>query len=356
MVGESSTSCGANSCTVQVSRTTTTTTATTATTKTTSITPSTIHTTKTVTSTTTTTTTNLCCNRSTQRLGFWLQESDIMQYYSPSAFFDAMFMTPPYPSSMEVMIFGVLQDQTNSRTPGAAGSYTASSISYWGQVAQLAESYPKIRLVFEIAFNASSTTYGLPAFETIVNALGQYSSVYGLGVEGEYTSPETLSLMTTAMSYVSAVGKQFINYYPARNVLPPGATYIIHTNFPGGDVGGYDQVGTLRLTNTTVVGIDSGYYANFQFPSTVACPIGKSAINASTAGWNQCVVSTELSTTVSFSPASARQFLEVDVGFWSNGSFVGVSGQTTNQLWDNPTLRNWLWTDPSYQTSFVLAP
>jgi hypothetical protein len=68
------------------------------------------------------------------------------------------------------------------------------------------------------------------------------------------------------------------------------------------------------------------------------------------------VVSTELAKVMTFSPVSARQFLEIDVGFSANGTFTGVSGQVTNQLWDNPVLRNWIWTDPNYQSDFALAP
>jgi hypothetical protein len=72
-------------------------------------------------------------------------------------------------------------------------------------------------------------------------------------------------------------------------------------------------------------------------------------------GWNQCVVSTELKVAVAFPQQQQRQFLELDVGFSSSGSFMGVSGQNTNQLWDNPRLRNWIWTDPNSQGNFILS-
>jgi hypothetical protein len=293
------------------------------------------------------------------RLGFWLQEDNIFTY-SATTFFNTMFLTPPYPSSLEVMIFAIQQDQTNGNGCSTTTPYVKQSIGYWSQVAQLADSYPSIRLIFEIAFDPSSGgsgTYGLGCYNSIVQALGQYPSVYGIGVEGEYTTVGqgmTEAEMVTAMNDVTAVGKLFVNYYPPVPI-PAGGYDIAHTNFPGGDSGGFDQVGTLHDSDSQTIGLDSGYYANYQFPGTVTCPIGANAMSASTAGWNPCVVSTEFGTAVSFSPASARQFLEVDVGFSSSGNFIGVSGKSTTQLWDNPTLRNWLWTDPNYQSNFVLS-
>jgi len=303
-------------------------------------------------------------NTQTQRLGFWLQDHDALNSYSSSTFFNAMFLTPPYPATMEVMIFAVQQAERNNQGCSASSGYISQAETYWGGVAQMANNYPNIRLIFEIAFDASSGgagTYGLSCFNTLVQYFGQYASVYGLGVEGEYTLPQTTALYSTAGSYVSAAGKQFINYY-ARVMLPAGSYDIAHTNFPGGDAGGSDQVGTLGIGSPNTVGIDSGYYAYFQFPGTVTCPIGATAMNSLTWGHNQCVVSTELSTAVSM-PASARQFVVLDPGFDGTnlGSistavyFTGVSGQSTYQLWDNPTLRNWIWTDPNYQGRFLLS-
>jgi len=290
-------------------------------------------------------------NAPTQRLGFWLQDSN--SFPPAQTFFNAMFLTPPYPSSMEVMIFAPLQDQINGYSPSSSISYTTQAISYWGQIAQMADSYPNIRLVFDVAFNPSSSVYGLSDYLAIVNGLSKYSSVYGMGVDGEYT-PETLALMTSAMSYVKDAGKLFVNYYATTGDIPTGGYAILHTNFPEG-AGSYDQVGTLQDGSSQAIGLDSGFYASFPYPGTSSCPIGPSAVNSNTAGWNQCVISTEISAAASFSPSSERQFLELCVGFSSSGSFTGVSGETTNQLWDNPTLRNWIWTAPSYQGNFILS-
>ena len=355
-------SCGTAQCTSQTSFYSTSTTTSTETV--TSLVSSTVLTTSTVTvqttSTLTATTTSTSGNENLPRLGFWLQEGDIMHDYTPANFFKAMFLTTPFPSSMEVMVFAIQQDETNGNGCSASTPYVASSLNYWGEVAQMADSYPNIRLVFEIAFDPSSGgsgTYGLTCFNTLVQALGQNSRGYGMGVEGEYTPVSkgmTEAEMQSAMNDVTAAGKLFIDYYPPVPI-PSGGYYIAHTNFPGGDAGGYDQVGTLQNHDSQTVGLDSGYYSSFSFPGNATCPIGPSSMSSTTAGWNQCVVATELSAAVNLSPGTARQFLEFVVGYSSSGSFKGVSGQTTDQLWDNPTLRSWIWNDPNYGGKFVLS-
>ncbi len=291
------------------------------------------------------------------RLGFWLQEADIIKYtwqggyqqqgatHPAQLFFNSMFLTPPYPSSAEIMIFAILQAKNNNQGCATTSGYIGNSIGFWGDLASLANSY-NIQLNYEIAFDVSGGTYGLSCFNSMVQAFGGYSSIYGLGVEGEYTFGVTDAQMQTAQGYVTATGKQFVNYYIHGPTQQWGST-IAHTNFPGGDAGGYDQVGTLGIGGPGIIGLSSGYYASFQFPGSVTCPVGATAMSSATGGWNQCVVSTELSTAIA-QPASSRQFLEFAVGFSSSGNFAGVSGQSTNQLWDNPTLRNWIATDPNY--------
>ena len=287
----------------------------------------------------------------TQRLGFWLQESN--SFPPAQTFFNTMFLTPPYPSTLMVMIFGIQQDEISGFGCSTSAHYTGGSASYWGQVAKMADSYPSIRLIFDIYFDPASGgsgTYGLSCFDSLVNSLGQYPSVYGLGVEGEYTSVAagmTEAEMQTAMNDVTAIGKLFVNYY-APVAIPSGGYDIVHTNFPSST----DPESTLQDHDSHTIGIDSGYYYGFPFPGSATCPISPRTYGVN---WNQCVVNTEISAAATFSPATARQFLELDVGFSSSGSFTGVSGLTTNQVWDNPVLRNWIWTSPSYQSSFILS-
>ena len=362
-------SCSYGQCTTLTSSTTTSSSAARTTTTTQSVTHTTrTSTTRTTTSSTTTTSTT-CCTPSLHSLGFWVQEPNIEQSTSQGGygvgganpaelFFNTMFLTPPYPSSLEVVTTAILLDESSGFVPGNGGSFTSSSLAFWGNLASLADAYPNIKLVFEVAFNSGSSVYGVSAFKLVTDSLATHSSVYGIGVDGEHSNITSASLQSACADVVAA-GKQCVNYYISQiNVVEPPAGYEIRsTNFP--EQGG--QVGELQLGGTATVGLASGYYDHFPFPSNFTCPIGPdvvpppdSPLSLQPQGWNQCVVSTELNATVSFSPSSERQFLELAVGF-AQTPFTGASGMSTNQLWDNPVLRNWIWTSPVYRSNFLLS-
>lgn len=381
-----STYCGVPPCTTQSPPSTTTVTTTTTSFVTlpaeTLTTTSTSTTTSTITSTVTTTKVN-CCNSSSRSFGFWLQDSDITNCvftggYNPcnssphpaQNFFDAMFLTPPYPSSLDMMMFGPVLDENSAYGCSTSAHYTGSDVSFFSDLASLADSYPNIKLVYDIAFNATSTTYGMNCFRSMVQAFASYPSVYGIGIEGEYFTG-TMNDVQTAFNIVTGAGKQFITYYLDQRdfwPLPQGGYEIKITPFPTSGA----QVSDLQLSDPQFIGLTTGYYWNFPFPAPsvpppngITCPIGPDAIGTGdpnqgqglNQGWNQCVVSTTLAAAVNFSPASERQFVEFCVGYEGKNQapFTGVSGQNTTQMWDNPTLRNWIWTDPNYYPNFVLS-
>lgn len=292
-------------------------------------------------------------------------------------FFNAMFLTPPYPSSLDVMMFGPVIDEDAGGTvcsTTSTSTATGEDVSFYSTVASMADSYPNIKLVYDIAFDQSSSVYGLSCAEAVAEAFAQYPSVYGIGVEGEYLGGSGNPLPAFC-NYVNSLGKQCISYYISQlNLTEPSNGYEIRiTPFPmqGG------QVDDLQLSSPSYVGLTTGYYANFPFPTPdvpppngLSCPIQEgdvapadsNPVDYPNQGYNQCVVSTILSAAVNFQPASERQFVELCVGFSGSAAhgqpdqpFTGVSGLTTYQLWDNPTLRNWIWTDPDYAPNFVLS-
>ena len=279
-----------------------------------------------------------------RRLGFWMQEADPMKTYTPLQFFNQYFLTPPYPSSLEIMIFGPLNPSPSEQ----------NSIAYWSQVASLADRYPNIDIEAMVAFNMSSQVSDLKNY---VNAFKSHPSIYSIGVEGEYATNQNLANMQSAMNMITASGKQFVNYYVSTSIVPNGGYIIGHTNFPGGDSGGSDQVGTLTLYQTSpYIGEDSGYYSRFSFPGSLTCPIGADASNRSTWQWNQCAVDTIINTSLTI-PFQYRQFVNLVAGFPSPkfSIFKDTAGISTAQLWDNPTFRSWIWSNPSYSANFVLS-
>jgi hypothetical protein len=302
-------------------------------------------------------------NSPPRSLGFWLVDSSLQNCtweggyqlcgssHPAQLFFNSMFLTPPYPSSAEILLLGIQSDHEAHIRPTSPGSFTQRNIAFFANLASLADSHPNIKLIFEVAFIPGNPTYGYSALQLYLNAFKSHPSVYAIGIDYEQTKlilgrDMTMGEVRTTMNYVTSTGKEFISYYIPTSILPSGALQIFHTNFPSST----DPESDLLLTGPTIVGISSGYYSTNPFPGSASCPI---PLIDSHLNWNKCLVSTELSKAASL-PSFTRQFLEFSTGFSSSGSFKGVSTLYTNQLWDNPTLRNWIWTDPNY-ASFVTS-
>lgn len=288
------------------------------------------------------------------RLGFWLQESDIITVYTPSQFFNQYFLTPPYPSSLEVMIFATMNQ----------GVSLSKSMSYWGQVASLADNYPNIEITPMLAFGINQSAPSLQHWPNVmqwINALESHPSIYSFGIEGEYSTQLNASDIPLIASYILGTGKQFINYYLQSNSYlimgQVGGFQIGQTNFPDFYAGSANQVATLYLfTDQYSVGISAGVYFPARFPGNVTCPIQFNAIDASSYGYNQCVVDTIISISLSL-PFSARQFVSLIPGlsYPQFSTFKDSAGIKTGQMWDNPTLRSWIWGDIKYTESFLLS-
>ena len=272
-----------------------------------------------------------------------------MKTYTPFQFFNQYFLTPPYPASLEMMVFGPLNDE---QTGGS--SNTQASINYWSQVAALADKYPAVEMQFMVAFDMSNSSQWT-LFQQFVSALSSHTSVYSVGIEGEYAKGKTLPNMQQAMSIVHGGGKTFVNYLVDPSVVPAGGYIIGHTNFPGGDAGGGTTVCELDLfTSSPYIGISDGYYSAFNFPENGT--FDSTCQSKSTLGWNQSIVDAVISHALSH-PISTRQFVNLAVGFPSPqfSTFIDSAGISTSQLWDNPTLRSWIWNNTSYSTNFVLS-
>ncbi|MGI0081046.1 MAG: hypothetical protein ACRECH_15665, partial [Nitrososphaerales archaeon] len=261
-----------------------------------------------------------------RRLGFWMQESDPMHVYTPLQFFNQYFQTEPYPSSLEVMVFGPLKDeQTNG------SSNTQASINYWSQVAAPADKYPAIEMQFMVAYDMPNTSQ-LNLFQQFVNSMSHHSSVYSIGIEGEYAKGVTLQNMQQAMSIVNGVGKVFINYFVNPSVVPVGGYIIGHANFPGGDAGGGSSVCELaHFASSPYIGESVGYYSAFSFPEIGT--FDSTCLAESTLGWNQNIVDVVISHALTH-PVSVRQFVNLAVGFPKPtfSAFVDSNGIKTSQL------------------------
>jgi len=267
-------------------------------------------------------------------------------YPSPAVFADAMFLTPPYPSSAEFMMFGALKDIQAGTTNPANGVFTANDINELDGIASVADSYPAIQINVMVALGDLSNPLALQYFQYYASNLASHPSIFSIGLEGEYSSDVTVANEMPLMQAAQAAGKQYIDYYKTSGIGP----IIGHTNWPDGDfeglLGGFTSSGT--------VGISSGFDKPLPFPGICPLPPNPDDYNPSTCGWTLSEVAAELQYAVD-QPLANRQFVHFVAATDAGGKFRGVSGQLTSEMWDNPTLRNWIWTNPNYQGNFVLS-
>ena len=279
-----------------------------------------------------------------RRFGFWVSGNDIgPPFYTPDQFAKAMFLTPPYPSSAEFMMFGAYKDIQAGTSNPVNGQFTKTDLSNLNGIASVADAYPNVQINVMVALGDLSDPLALTYFHYYVANLASHHSIYSIGLEGEYSSVVTTALETPLMLASQAAGKQYIDYYKSA----VGST-IKHTNWPS-----YEYSNLLYQQGGSVVGISSGYDSGFPFPDTrfSGC---NNTVAASGYGWSRQAVSCALASAVSI-PVQYREFVHFAAGADSSGSFIGASGVSTNQMWDNPTLRNWIWNDPNYHGNFILS-
>jgi len=283
-----------------------------------------------------------------RHFGFWVSGNLMGKpfYPSPTVFADAMFLTPPYPSSAEFMMFGALKDIQAGTTNPANGQFTASDLKELDGIAAVTDAYPNIEINVMVALGGLSNPLAQTYFKYYANNLASHRSIYSIGLEGEFSSNVTPALERPLMLAAQAAGKQYIDYYKTSGI----GTIIGHTNWPDGDfeglLGGFTSSGT--------VGISSGFDKPLPFPGVCALPSNPDNYNPSTCGWTQQEIAAELQYAVD-EPVTNRVFVHLVAASDSGGKFKGVSGQLTTEMWDNPTLRNWIWTNPNYQGNFILS-
>ena len=275
-----------------------------------------------------------------RHFGFWVSGNSVeFPHYVGTNFAIAMFLTPPYPSSMEFMAFGAMKDIQAGTTNPASGEFTANDIKFLKQVTSVTDQYPNIQINVMVALGSLENPLALTYFQYYVSQLASHPSIYSLGLEGEYSSSVTAALEAPLQQAALSAGKQYIDYY--KNAV---GYQILHTNWP------MDNNWYLPSASNSV-GFSAGYDSGFPFPGTCQLSPDPSQVNNNACGWTQA----EEQFLIQYGASTNDQFVHFTAGADSSGSFAGVSGQTTNQMWDNPTLRNWIWTDPNYQGNFVLS-
>jgi hypothetical protein len=304
---------------------------------------------------------------------------DASSAYSASTFFNAYFLTPPYPSS--VMFIMPNNDE-----------FAASSVLSWlKSVMQSASAYPNIKLGMEIAFDPTNAA-GWTDFRMFLSAMStsRYSSTVGfIGIDQEHVRPSSTMTPTDWVNFFNWVqgnltvqGIPDVNLYPQglqiTHSLIPTIQWLGETNYPQGDNQAALSAGVGQSWNVgEAIGLDS--YQPFPSPGCTSIYGGSFpgwSIRAFSQGYlgsdyNNPVSCDNIVTNAGYpntiqqalsvsasNPVANRQWVFINAGNAGScflgphgGSrcglpFTGVSGHSTITLWDNPVFRrdmtNWL--------------
>ncbi|MDA4126115.1 MAG: hypothetical protein OK452_02780 [Thaumarchaeota archaeon] len=315
-----------------------------------------------------------------RRFGFaFMNPGGLMQSgYSASTFFNAMFLTPPYPSTAEI------------NTNNGIGEITSqATIDFILSLMQQASAYPNIKLVWHFSFNLCSPTemsqflsalakLGTSPYKSAIGAAGVYDETANViaGNEGVNCSGAAEDAAFGQLSSaITSNGWQFVStYYAFQGTNSNNWNFIYQTNFPGGDSQGALNGG---VGNPSIVGLFAGDEDDAPFPSpgcsntftggasatfglpywttqsfaegyTGSFPSAAPCRNVNTNAGFPPTIGLVLSTAAT-QPAANSQYVVLDSGHmatqfypssgWQYQYFTGVSGVSTHWLWDNPAFR-----------------
>ena len=261
----------------------------------------------------------------TRRLGFWIDERDIWSgvglCWSASQFVQDYFETSPYPSAM---LFATGLQPSGACSPGATGEATwLSQVASDAQAAGL-----NVEIVILMFVNLSGQTVNgiadqTAALQSFMSALGSHSNIYGAEYEIEYYGNTAAE---EQLFYNTIHGAGYVD------ILNPG-TSVSGVSGPSLGYSTYPYFG-----GTIPTGLPSGSNCLGVGYGETGAPSGSTPNPA----WTQ----TSVQAIVDSSPANP--FVLMYAG-------AGGTGQPSWQLWNWSTLRQWVWSDSSYQQNFILS-
>ena len=259
----------------------------------------------------------------TRSLGFWIDERDMWSgvglAWTPQQFVTNYFESPPYPSAM---LFATAMSPDGPRSPGVLGE-----AQWLGQVASIAQSSglnAKIIILFFVNLSGG-TKGGVPdqtsLLKQFVSAIGSHSNIYGAEYEIEYYG-NTQTEEQTFYSIIHGAGYTDI-LNPGTSVSGVSGPSLGYSTYP------YFNGAIPKALASNTIGYGYG---------ETGAPSG----NTPNPAWTQ----TTVQNIVNNSPANPFVILYSD---------NGGSGQPGYELWNWSTLRQWVWTDSSYGSNYILS-
>ncbi|MDA4127888.1 MAG: carboxypeptidase-like regulatory domain-containing protein [Thaumarchaeota archaeon] len=305
-----------------------------------------------------------------RRFGFgYLNIGAVRQFYDATTFFNAMFLTPPYPSTAQFQL-GALGDGVTLEFQDP------NNVNFLLSVMQQAQPYPNIKLDLIIFFDLGNSA-SWNAFSTFLDTLAASPGKNAIGLVG--LDAEHINIVTDhpqpspsqedqyyaqAQTWINQRGFEAVNIYSQgyEGTSNNNLKWLAVTNYPHGD---FSSALDLGVGDPYTVGIDTGLDAQQPFPPTSCADISVYSTIVSP-GWS--------TTTLCGTPPTIKQVLDKDAAnpqpnrrycfilagnlgstFDAGGGhiqlFTGVSGLTTRFLWDQAAFRqevaNWIASNPN---------
>jgi hypothetical protein len=311
--------------------------------------------------------------------------------YTADSFFNGMFLTPPYPSTVQF-----------ETSQGCTELARASDKNFYSRLAVLAAPYPAIKMGIDVAFDASNTTqWG--CFISFLNFLGNSTNPGAWGFVGPdmehfpIVTTHTIlfggtwSGFLTAMSRaVTEHGWAFVGLQGGGYPQTPTITWLAGATWPRSPPVPVGDSPTFINENPYTVGVNFGFDGGSVFPS-IGCDydgVPYWTVTGQSIFPEGYLPALPVSGTAScHNPQTNQGFTEPTIDQWmainnnrpvANAQwnilmaghnargfsdnyrqfkyFTGVSGVTTEELWDNPLFRaemaTWLASNPNtYLTS-----
>ncbi|MDA4126130.1 MAG: hypothetical protein OK452_02855 [Thaumarchaeota archaeon] len=158
--------------------------------------------------------------------------------YSASSFFNGMFLTPPYPSTVQLLMNNGIQEITDQ-----------NNINFLLSLMQQANAYPNVKVGLEVAFDITNPSQwtGFTNTMTTLHSSPYSSSIGFVGfaveqlniVDNGATGSTVDNAFAQAKGVITANGWQFVSYYPqgwqGTNSGSNNYQFTAHTNYPTGD-------------------------------------------------------------------------------------------------------------------------
>mgnify|MGYP001600761791 CR=1 FL=1 len=297
----------------------------------------------------------------------------IVRGYTANQFFDGMFLTPPYPSTVNLHISaqGTEFSQTNMR-------------NFMATLMSRASAYPNIKLGLNLGFNGQNEQKWaeLDSYLTFLRARPDWATIGRIGVFefwynlSEFPNSTTeRAALARMQAMVEGRGWQFIGNAGGR-YGSGGYTefsWIRGSNYPDGDTQNLGW-GDSRLSNSVGVSVGTDGHKIFPSPgcnsfngfpewSVVALPLGFLPPAGTPGTFSACRENfpptiRQVLSSFRDNPLANRQWNYITAG--NNAAdhldsspfinFIGASGRSTYFLWDHPGFRgemnNWINENP----------